>query len=156
MKTAVFVGSFAPLHNGHMDVIKRASKIFDKVILAITQNTNKPIIASIADREQLLKLACVNLPSVEVKSFNGTLADFCKENNVDCIVKAVRNSIDFEYEYDMAVVNKQLFDVETLVMFSAPEYRAISSSLVREFLRYNKDISSLVPTEIEEKIKEVF
>ena len=156
MKTAVFVGSFAPLHNGHMDVIKRASKVFDKVILAITQNTNKPAIASIADREQLLKLACCNISTVEVKSFSGTLADFCKENNVDCIIKAVRNTIDFEYEYDMAVVNKELFGVETLVMFPAPQYRAISSSLVREFLRYDKDISSLVPTEIEEKIKEVF
>ena len=156
MKTAVFVGSFAPLHNGHIDVIKRALKIFDKVILAITQNTNKPAIASISDREQLLKLACNGMPMVEVKSFEGTLADFCKENKVDCIVKAVRNTIDFEYEYDMAVVNKQLFGVETLVMFSAPQYRAISSSLVREFLRYGKDISLLVPVEIEQKIKEVF
>ena len=156
MKTAVFVGSFAPLHNGHLDVIVRASKIFDKVILAITQNTNKPTVASILDREQILKIACKDIPTVEVKSFTGTLADFCKQNKVDCIIKSVRNTIDFEYEYDMAVVNKDLFGVETLVMFSAPKYRAISSSLVREFLRYDKDISSLVPTEIEKKIKEVF
>ena len=156
MRRVVFVGSFSPIHNGHMDIINRLADLFDEVILAVTQNNNKAMSISIAQREELLKLACENFSNVKVMAFDGTLADFCHDNNVDCIVKSVRNTIDFEYEYNMATVNKNIFEVETLVMFSSPEYRHISSSLVREFLLYNKDISALVPKCLVEKIKEVY
>ena len=156
MKRVVFVGSFAPVHNGHFDIIKRLVDVFDEVIIAVTQNKNKLFVASVEDRKELLKIACKDFSSVKVMSFKGTLADFCHDNNVDCIVKAVRNTIDFEYEYDMAITNKQFFNVETLVMFSAPQYRHISSTLVREFLQYDKDITPLVPVGIAERIKEVF
>lgn len=156
MKRAVFAGSFAPVHNGHLDIANRACDIFDEVIFAVTQNKNKQSYVSIEQRKYILEQACKNMPKIKVMSFSGTLADFCKQNNVDCIIKSVRNIIDFEYEYEMATVNKDIFGLETLFLFSAPQYKHLSSSLVREFIQYQKDISSFVPDEIKEMIKEVF
>ena len=156
MKRAVFAGSFSPVHNGHLDVINRACDIFDEVIFAVTQNKNKRSSVSIEKRKYILEQACKSLPKVKVMSFDGTLADFCKQNNVDCIIKSVRNVVDFEYEYEMATINKDILGVETLFMFSSPKYKHLSSSLVREFIQYNKDISSFVPDDIKEIIKEVY
>ena len=155
MKRAVFAGSCSPVHSGHVEIIRRISELFDEVIVAVTENVNKPCYISLEDKKNLLVDACHDFKNVKVMSFNGTLADFCKENAVDCIVKSMRNSIDFEYEYEMATVNKKLFGVETLFLLSAPEYRHISSTLVREFLMYGKDISALVPDGMASKIKEV-
>ncbi len=155
MKRAVFAGSFSPVHSGHVEIIKRAAVLFDELIVAVTDNVNKTCCISLSNREKLLTEACGGLNNVKVMSFNGTLADFCKKNKVDCIVKSLRNSIDLEYEYQMATVNKKTFGVETLFLLSAPEYRHISSTLVREFIKYDEDIYGLVPDGLVEKIKEV-
>ena len=156
MRRAVFAGSFAPIHLGHFEIIKRACGLFDELVVAVTQNKNKPNLMSVESRKNLLRLACDEFKNVKVVSFQGTLADFCKENDIGCIVKSVRNFTDFEYEHDMAEVNRKIFGLETLILFADSQYKYISSSLVREFVQYDKDISFLVPQGMENDIKEVF
>ena len=149
MSVAVYPGSFDPITNGHIDIIKRGSKIFDKIIVGVLVNVDKKHLFEIDGRVKLIKRVTNDIENVEVISFNGLLVDLLKEYNANVILKGLRNSTDFEYELQMAYINKELnSDIETLCMMSSPENLHISSSCVRQIAKLGGNIEGLVPKEI--------
>ena len=147
MKIAVFPGSFDPLTKGHEDVILRALPLFDKIIIAIGLHHEKNGFFSIEQRKLFIQ-NCFQNSSIEVQTFTGLTGDFCKKNHADYIIRGIRNGIDFEYEKDMAQNNKKIFNIDTLFFISNPELSHISSTIVRDLLKHNGDISSLIPDNI--------
>ena len=145
MKKAVCPGSFDPITNGHLDVIERASHLFDEVVIAVLVNNSKSSLFTIEERIVLARDCVKHLPNVKVDMWSGLLVDYCRENNVDAIVKGLRAVSDFDYELQMAQMNLQLKGVDTLLMATKPAYSFLSSSLVREIARYGGDVSNLVP-----------
>ncbi|ONI46315.1 pantetheine-phosphate adenylyltransferase [Candidatus Epulonipiscioides gigas] len=155
MKIAIYPGSFDPITIGHIDIIKRASKKVDKLIVALLYNTEKSKgFFSISQRLSMLNLATNELDNVIVTSSNGLLVDLMKTVGTNIIIKGVRNIKDFEYEKDMALINNNLdTNIETFFLFASPKYSFISSTFVRELLYFNKDIDNYVPSEIVSFIK---
>jgi len=148
-KIAIYPGSFDPITNGHVDLIKRASKLFDEVIIAITQNANKSSFLSIDDRVAAAENSIRSLENTRVLSFNSLLVDFAREHNAQIIIRGLRAVSDFEYEFQLSGMNKRLnSEIETLFMTPSEEFANISSSLVREILMLGGDISPFVPTEV--------
>ncbi len=149
MRSAIYAGSFDPIHFGHLDIIKRASKLTDKLYVGVLENSNKVGLLTLEEKVSLVKKLTENLENVEVVSFSGLLLEYVKKNNIDAIVKGLRNIQDFQYEYNLAngikVVEK---DVETIALISSVEYSYLSSSLVRDFANYSKDLSMYVPKEV--------
>lgn len=145
MKKAVCPGSFDPITNGHLDVIERASHLFDEVVIAVLVNNSKSSLFTIEERIVLARDCVKRLPNVKVDMWSGLLVDYCRENKVDAIVKGLRAVSDFDYELQMAQMNLQLKGVDTLLMATKPAYSFLSSSLVREIARYGGDVSNLVP-----------
>ena len=145
MKKAVCPGSFDPITNGHLDVIERASHLFDEVVIAVLVNNSKSSLFTIEERIVLARDCVKHLPNVKVDMWSGLLVDYCRENNVDAIVKGLRAVSDFDYELQMSQMNLQLKGVDTLLMATKPAYSFLSSSLVREIARYGGDVSKLVP-----------
>jgi pantetheine-phosphate adenylyltransferase len=145
VKKAVCPGSFDPITNGHLDVIERASHLFDEVVIAVLVNNSKSILFTIEERIVLARDCVKHLPNVKVDMWSGLLVDYCRENKVDAIVKGLRAVSDFDYELQMAQMNLQLKGVDTLLMATKPAYSFLSSSLVREIARYGGDVSKLVP-----------
>ena len=145
MKKAVCPGSFDPISNGHLDVIERASHLFDEVVIAVLVNNSKSSLFTIEERIVLARDCVKHLPNVKVDMWSGLLVDYCRENKVDAIVKGLRAVSDFDYELQMAQMNLQLKGVDTLLMATKPAYSFLSSSLVREIARYGGDVSNLVP-----------
>ncbi len=149
MSVAVYPGSFDPITNGHIDIIKRGSKIFDKIIVGVLVNVDKKHLFEIDERVRLIKRVTNDIENVEVVSFNGLLVDLLKEYNANVILKGLRNSTDFEYELQMAYINKELnSDIETLCMMSSPKNLHISSSCVKQVAKFGGNIEGLVPKEI--------
>ena len=145
MKKAVCPGSFDPITNGHLDVIERASHLFDEVVIAVLVNNSKSSLFTIEERIVLARDCVKHLPNVKVDMWSGLLVDYCRENKVDAIVTGLRAVSDFDYELQMAQMNLQLKGVDTLLMATKPAYSFLSSSLVREIARYGGDVSNLVP-----------
>ncbi len=157
MRVAVYPGSFDPLTNGHLDIITRSSKLFDKVIVAVLTNSAKKPLFSTEDRVKFIRRTTTHLPNVEATSFNGLLVQFAKENNCNVLIKGLRVVSDFEYEFQMALANKnQMPEVETMFLPTAQEYMFLSSSIVKELARYHGDLTGLVPPEIEQDILNKF
>ncbi|MBR5518045.1 MAG: pantetheine-phosphate adenylyltransferase [Clostridia bacterium] len=155
--TAIYPGSFDPCTNGHLDIIERSSKIFEKVIVAVLINSSKTPTFTVEERIDLLKTATEHIPNVEVVSFNGLLAQFAQDRNAKVIIKGLRAVSDFEYEFQMSLTNTKLNpNVETLFMTTKSENMYLSSSIVREVARYGGDISDMVPKVITEKIYKKF
>jgi pantetheine-phosphate adenylyltransferase len=153
-KIAIYPGSFDPITNGHIDLIRRASTLFDKVIVGITQNSKKAAFLNIDDRIQTTSLALKNIDNIEVLSFNTLLVDFANAQNAQVILRGLRAVSDFEYEFQLSGMNKHLNpNIETLFMTPAEQYANISSSLVREILMLGGDISAFVPKSVEDHLK---
>ena len=150
MKTiAIYPGSFDPITNGHVDLIHRACKIFDKVIIAITQNANKDSFLSIDQRVKAVETAIKPLTNTYVLSFDSLLVDFAREHNAQIIIRGLRAVSDFDYEFQLSGMNKRLNPaIETLFMTPSEEFANISSSLVREILFLGGDISQFVPESV--------
>lgn len=157
MSTAIYPGSFDPLTNGHLDVITRASKMFDKVIVGVLKNSAKNAAFSTEERVEFIKRTTRDLPNVTAESFSGLLVDFARHHNSNVIVKGLRAVSDFEYEFQMALANKsQREEIETLFLTTSKEYMFLSSSIVKEIARYGGNLKELVPPEIEEDILNKF
>lgn len=154
MRIAVYPGSFDPITNGHLDIIERASKIFDKVIVGVLNNKNKNPKFSADERVMLIKTVTSHLKNIEVASFDGLLVDFARTYGANVIIKGLRTVNDFEYEFQMALLNKTLDnECETMFMMTNSKYSYISSSMVNELASYKGDLAGLVPTEIIHYIK---
>ena len=151
MKTiAIYPGSFDPITNGHVDLIHRACKLFDKVIIAITQNANKDSFLSIDQRVKAVETAIEPLTNTRVLSFDSLLVDFAREHNAQIIIRGLRAVSDFDYEFQLSGMNKRLNPaIETLFMTPSEEFANISSSLVREILSLGGDISQFVPESVQ-------
>jgi len=154
-KNAIYPGSFDPITNGHIDLIKRASKLFDTVIIGITQNSKKVAFLSVKDRIESVETALQGIDNIKVLGFDTLLVDFAEAQNAQIILRGLRAVSDFEYEFQLSGMNKHLNpNIETLFMTPAEKYANISSSLVREILSLNGDISAFVPKNIEILLKE--
>lgn len=153
MKIAVYPGSFDPITNGHLDIIKRGAKIFDTLIVAVLVNVNKKGLFDYEERVDLIKKATKDIKNVKVECFNGLLVDFMKKNNIKIILKGLRAMSDFEYEFQMALMNKNLdSDIETFFMMTNAEYSYLSSSAVKQVAKFGGCIKGLVPESIEEEV----
>lgn len=155
MRIAVCPGSFDPVTLGHMDIINRASTLFDKVIVLVSVNSSKKYAFTAEERVDLLKKVTGNLENVVVESDSGLLADYLKKKNATAIVKGLRAVTDFEYEFQMALTNKKLYpEAETVFLITKSENMYLSSSIVKEIASYGGDIKDFVPEPILDTIKE--
>ena len=154
MPRAVCPGSFDPVTNGHLDVIGRAARIFDDVVVAVGVNPSKQRLFPPDERIGMLERACEPWANVRVDSFSGLLTDFCRDQDVDAIVKGLRAVSDFDYELQMAQMNASLTEVETVFMPTSPEWSFLASSLVKEVATFGGDVSGLVPDFVLEALTE--
>ncbi len=153
MTTAIYPGSFDPVTVGHLDIIKRASKLFDRVIVAVLVNMEKKPWFTIEERTELLKKATEGMPDVEITGFDGLLVDFAAQQNASAIVRGLRAVSDFEYEFQMALTNRKLDDtIETVFLTSSAENMFLSSSTVKQVGVLGGDISAFVPDCIKDEI----
>jgi pantetheine-phosphate adenylyltransferase len=145
LRRVVCPGSFDPVTNGHLDIIGRASRLYDEVVVAVLINIEKKSLFTIAERIDLLTAVTREYGNVRVEKFHGLLVDFCRQQDIPAIVKGLRAVSDFDYELQMAQLNYRMSAVETLFMSTNPEYSFLSSSRLKEIARYGGDVSGLVP-----------
>ena len=146
MKTVLYPGSFDPVTNGHLDVARRASRIFDKVLIAVAENSEKSPLFSTDERMELLRLACSDIRNIEIVAFQGLLVNAVDQYRVCAVIRGIRAVSDFEYEFQMALMNRELnAQCETLFMMPSPEYSYVSSRLIKEIAQCRGDISMFVP-----------
>tara|TARA_R110000787_G_scaffold192886_13_gene304439 strand:+ start:2040 stop:2561 length:522 start_codon:yes stop_codon:yes gene_type:complete len=148
MKKAVFPGSFDPITLGHEDIIKRAIPLFDEITIAIGINADKKYMYSLEQRKKFIEDAFKDQENVKVVTYKGLTIDFCKENNIDYILRGLRNPADFEFEKAIAHTNRKLSKIETVFLLTAARTSFISSSIVRDVIRNGGDASSLVPSSV--------
>lgn len=153
MKTGIYPGSFDPITLGHLDIIERSSKLVDKLIIGVLVNSSKSPLFSNEERVDLIKKATSHIPNVEVVSYNGLLVDFAKERQADILIRGLRAVTDFEYELQLAQINKKLYpQVETIFLATNVNYAYLSSSVVREVAKYGGDIKQFVPETIVQSV----
>jgi pantetheine-phosphate adenylyltransferase len=145
VRRVVCPGSFDPVTNGHLDIVTRAARLADNVVVAVARNTSKIPMFSVDERVEMLRAVTKDLDNVTVVNFDGLIVDFCKANDISAIVKGLRAVSDFDYELQQAQMNYNQAGVETLFMSTNPLYAFLSSSLVKDFAKYGGDVSSLVP-----------
>lgn len=152
---AVCPGSFDPITNGHLDIIQRGAKVFDKVYVVILSNSSKKPLFSVEERMDLIRQVTAHLPNVEVDSYNGLLVEYAQSIQANAILRGLRAVSDFEYEMQITSMNRVLDDnLETFFMMTNSQYSFLSSSIVKEVAKYQADISDLVPKEVELALKE--
>lgn len=153
MKIAICPGSFDPITRGHIDILERTSKLFDKVYTVVVVNPSKQATFSTDERVSMIKRVTTHIPNVEVESFNGLIAEYAKQKNADTLVKGLRAVTDFEYEFQQALTNKKLNPrLETLFMVTNQEYMYLSSTIVRQIADFGGDITEFVPPEIKDEL----
>lgn len=157
MKIAVYPGSFDPMTNGHVDLIRRGTALFDRIIVGVLQNEDKEPLFRSEERVAMVKEALHDLPTVQVQAFSGLLVNFMKTTHANVVVRGLRAVSDFEYEFQMALMNRELSPVvETIFMMPAVEYTYVSSRLVKEVCRLGGDVTRLVPSNVLVKLRERF
>jgi pantetheine-phosphate adenylyltransferase len=153
MKTALCPGSFDPVTNGHLDVIHRAAKLFDRVIVAVGSNPAKAAIFTVEERLRHLQLTCGAIPNVEVASFPGLLADAVRDFGAVAVVRGLRAVSDFEWEFQMALMNRELNpDCETIFLMPSPKYSFVSSTIINQLARMHGNILPFVPAQIADEV----
>ncbi|WP_124727643.1 pantetheine-phosphate adenylyltransferase [Staphylospora marina] len=154
MKIAVYPGSFDPITYGHLDLIERGLKVFDKLIVAVLINSSKQPLFTVEERKEMIREATRHLPGVEVDSFEGLLIDYMKKREAGVILRGLRAISDFEYELQIASINRKLNEeVETLFLMTNNRHSFISSAMVKEVARYGADVSDLVPPHVVEALR---
>lgn len=154
MRKAIYPGSFDPVTNGHLEIIRRASKLFDKLIVLVSVNTSKKTSFSPEERATLLRKVCYDIPNVEIDTFDGLIVDYFAAHDCDIIVKGLRAMSDFEYEFQMALANRSLAPgAETVFITADPQNMYVSSSLIRQIATFGGDVSDFVPKSIVEEIE---
>jgi pantetheine-phosphate adenylyltransferase len=156
-KTAIYPGFFDPITNGHLSIVKRGLEIFDKLIISILNNPKKVPLFSIEERISMIKQALQNEPNIEVDTFDGLLVDYVVEKQSNIILRGIRALSDFEYEFQMALMNRKLNrDVQSVFLMTDYKWFYISSTIIKEASRFGGDVSGLVPEFVNEKLKEKF
>lgn len=154
---AIYPGSFDPITNGHLDLIERGRRLFDKLIVSILRNETKQPLFSVEERIEMLGEVVGGYPNVEVDSFNGLLVDYAAQNNATVLLRGIRAISDYEYELQMALMNRRLRpDIETVFMMASEAYSFISSRLVKEVFGLGGDIAGLVPPSVERRLRNRF
>jgi pantetheine-phosphate adenylyltransferase len=153
--TAIYPGSFDPPTNGHLDLIHRGSRIFDQLIVAILRNPDKTPLFSVADRKRMLEDLTADIKNVSVETFDGLTVEFAEKVNAGAMLRGIRALSDYEYELQIAMMNRKLSpELETVFMMPAEQYSYLSSRLVREAAKLGGDVSTLVPEIVEQRLKE--
>ena len=152
VRRAVCPGSFDPVTNGHLDIIGRAANLYDELVVAVLINKSKSSLFSVDERIAMLTEVTAEYGNVRVDSFHGLLVDYCRDNSIPVIVKGLRAVSDFDYELQMAQMNRGLADVDTLFMPTNPEYSFLASSLVKEIATYGGDVTSLLPDSVHKQL----
>jgi pantetheine-phosphate adenylyltransferase len=148
VRRVVCPGSFDPITNGHVDIISRASRLYDEVVVAVLINITKKSLFTVEERMEMLREVTTQYGNVRVDSFHGLLVDFCEAKGISAVVKGLRAASDFDYEMQMAQMNYSMAKVETMFMTTNPLYSFLSSSLIREVAKYGGDVSGLVPEQV--------
>ncbi|MFI5907185.1 pantetheine-phosphate adenylyltransferase [Dactylosporangium sp. NPDC051541] len=156
MRRAVCPGSFDPVTNGHLDIVGRASQMFDEVVVAVLINQSKAGLFTVDERLEMLATVTAPYANVRVDAFQGLLVDFCQASDINAIVKGVRVAGDFDYELQMAQMNYGLGGIETLFMPTNPKYSFVSSSLIKEVAKWGGDVSPHVPDLVANRLSERF
>ncbi|MCX8010474.1 MAG: pantetheine-phosphate adenylyltransferase [Ignavibacteria bacterium] len=157
MKIAIYPGTFDPITFGHLDVIKRSADIFDKIIVAVLENANKTPLFTKEERIEMIKSSVSNITNVEVDVFQGLLVDYAKRKNAIAVIRGLRAVSDFEYEFQMALMNRKLSEeLTTLFLMPNEKYTYLNSTIVRELARLGADVSEFVPKIVVEKLAEKF
>ena len=153
MKKAVYPGSFDPISNGHLDIITRASKMLDELHIVVSYNIKKATTFSVAERIAMIEKVTQDLPNVFVTSYNGLIVNYCKENNINILIRGLRNYQDYENEFSLFQFNRDINpDIETILMLPSSKNQFVSSSAIKELVTFNCDISSYVPEQIKDLI----
>jgi pantetheine-phosphate adenylyltransferase len=153
MRTAIYPGSFDPLTNGHLDVIERAVKLFDRVVVAVAKNESKHPLFTLEERVELVRRSIQHLPNVEADSFDCLLVNYVEQRSAQAIVRGLRAISDFEFEFQLALMNRKLNErVETIFMMPKDTYTFLSSRIIKEIARLNGDISAFVPAHVQKAL----
>jgi pantetheine-phosphate adenylyltransferase len=149
MRTAIYPGSFDPLTNGHLDVVQRAAKLFDRVVVAVAKNDSKQPLFTLAERLAMVKTAVRHLPHVEADSFDGLLIEYVARRKAQAVVRGLRAVSDFEFEFQLALMNRKLDEnIEAIFMMPKDTYTFLSSRIVKEIARLGGDVSQFVPPHV--------
>lgn len=150
---AIYAGTFDPITNGHLDIIKRAARIFDKVIVAVARNTGKAPLFSMTERKELIEESVKNIEGVEVEIFTGLIVDFCHKKGASALIRGLRAVSDFEYEFQMALLNRKMGkDVESVFLMPKEEYTYLSSSMIKEIAALGGDVTCFVPKHVKNEL----